>query len=109
MSTIGNAGYAAQIASSLARTHRGDADAARLAASASQQSAQRESVGPDAIEDAAKADLSTDRDPDGRRAWEFGGPLEDEDSDADGKPRKPRRIKISDTIDSIGGHLDIEA
>lgn len=107
MSSIGSASYAAQIASSVSRTHRGDADAARLAESASRQSAQNATAGTEAIEDAAKADLSTDRDPDGRRAWEFHDPRDAERDEQ--APDRPRRLKISESIDAIGGHLDIEA
>jgi hypothetical protein len=104
MSTFGTTGYAAQIASSTSRTHRGDADRARTAEAGERSRFEAAKQGVDAADDIAKAELSADRDPDGREFREPPPPPREEDA----TPAEPRP-RIIDSLDDIGEHLDLEA
>ena len=108
MSSIGSAGFAAQIASSVANTKRTDAHQARdnVAAEGHRLKTENDPAGrANALEDVGEPDLDADRDPDGRRAWEFRNApsRSEEEIEAD---REKRR---NDSLDFAGGELDIEA
>ncbi len=108
MSTIGPAGFAAQIASSVANTKRTDAHAARDAATSEGHRLKTEnepSTRAEALEDVGEPDLDADRDPDGRRAWELGPPVERPDDEVEAEREKRR----NDSLDFAGGELDVEA
>ena len=113
MSTIGSVSVGAMnIAGSVSGAQKPEADSSQTKAEAAAQKFQldRQSMSASNLDDVSQTELSSERDADGRQAWDFSGEPNDADAQRQDAGQSAQNSRRSvDATGELGQRLDLDA